>query len=178
MIRINLLPSGKKKAVILPPSLIYGAISMVILIITISGVIFYLNGQITTLNSEVSAKEQKLAQLTIVLKKVANYEKDNAEYKQKTQIIEQLKKNQIIPLRLLDEVSDKLPQSVWITNLSDRSGLISIDGYAFSNSDLVGYVQNLKRSQYLTDVTLVVSKQATVEQTSVYNYKLTFRISL
>ncbi len=178
MIRINLLPSGKKKAVILPPSLIYGAIAMVILIVSISGFIFYLNGQITTLQKNVSAKEQKLAQLAVVLKKVANYEKDNAEYRQKAQIIEQLKKNQIIPLRLLDEVSDKLPQSVWLTGLIDRSGIISIEGFAFSNSDLVAYVENLKRSKYLTDVTLVESRQATVEKTLVYKYKLTFRITL
>ncbi len=144
MIRINLLPTGKKKAVVLPPSLIYGVIVMVILVITIGGFIFYLNGKITTLRADVTAKEQKIAQLAVALKKVENYERDNAEFRQKNQIIEQLQKNQIIPLRLLDEVSDKLPQSVWLTALSDKSGIISLEGFAFSNGDLVGYVQNLK----------------------------------
>lgn len=178
MIRINLLPSGRKKTVILPPSLIYGAIGMVILIATISGLVFYINGQVSRLQNAVSVKEQKLIQLDIVLKQVANYEKDNAEFRQKTQIIEQLKKNQIIPLRLLDEVSDKLPQSVWLTALSDKGGIISIEGYAFSNSDLVGYIQNLKSSKYLTGVMLVESRQSSVEKTSVYKFKLTFRINL
>jgi len=178
MIRINLLPSGKKKAVLIPPSLIYGAIATVIFIIAAVVLIFYLNGQISGLQADVSAKEKRLQQLQATLKQVQNYERDNAEFRQKTQIIEQLKKNQIIPLRLLDEVSEMLPKGVWLDKLSDKGGTVTIEGYAFSNTDLVGYVQNLKNSKYLSSVMLVESRQMNMEQKSVYKFKLTFRITL
>jgi len=178
MIRINLLPSGKKKTVLIPPSLIYGAIATVIFIITAVVLIFYLNGQLSELQADVATKDKRLKQLQVTLKQVQNYERDNAEFRQKTQIIEQLKKNQIIPLRLLDEVSEMLPKGVWLDKLSDRGGTVSIEGYAFSNTNLVGYVQSLKNSKYLSSVTLVESRQMTINKKSVYKFKLTFRITL
>lgn len=178
MIRINLLPSGKKKAIVVPPVLIYGAIATVILIIVSIVLIFYLNRQISRLEEDMKVKEQKMVKLEATLKKVANYERDNEEFRKKSRIINQLKKNQILPLRLLDEVSGMLPEGVWLSTLTDNRGSISIEGYAFSNADLVGYVQNLKNSKYLKDIMLVESKQEVIEDIPVYNFKLTFRISL
>ncbi len=178
MIRINLLPSGKKKTMAIPPSLIYGAIAMVLFILIIFGLVYYLNRQTSSLQAEIAIKEQRLKQLEVTLKRVLNYEKDNEEFRQKTLIIEQLKKNQIIPLRLLDELSEKLPRGVWLTRLFDSGGVVTLDGYAFSNSDLVGYVQNLKSSKYLSEVMLVESRQKSIDKTLVYQFKLTVRITL
>ncbi len=178
MIRINLLPSGKKKAVIIPPSIIYGAISTVLLIIIFIVVLIFLNKEISSLQAAVIVKENRLQQLQVTLQKVKNYERDNAEFREKSRIIEQLKKNQIIPLRLLDEISEMLPKGVWLTKLSDAGGSINIEGYAFSNTDLVSYVQNLKNSQYLNNVALVESRQMSLEKTAVYKFHLTFGISL
>jgi type IV pilus assembly protein PilN len=178
MIRINLLPSGKKKAVAIPHSVIYGAIATVLFIIIAIVVLVFLNKEISYLQADVAAKENRLKQLQVTLQKVKNYERDNAEFRKKSQIIEQLKKNQIIPLRLLDEVSEMLPKGVWLTKLSDSGGSINIEGYAFSNTDLVGYVQSLKNSKYLNNVSLIESRQMSLEQTTVYKFRLTFRISL
>ncbi len=177
MIRINLLP-GKKKPLILPPVLIYGSIATVLLIIGLVFFTLYLNGKVSDMQTEMFNKEKKLNELKAQLKEVQNYERDNKEFRKKAKIIEQLKKNQIVPLRLLDEVSEMLPKGVWLTALSDKSGYISIEGYAHTNYDLVGYVQNLKGSRYLTDVMLVESRQAEIEGVSVYKFKLTFKVKV
>ena len=178
MIRINLLASGKKKAVTIPPAIIYGAIATVLIIIISIVVLIFLNKEISSLQAAVVVKENRLQQLQVTLQKVKNYERDNAEFREKSRIIEQLKKNQIIPLRLLDEVSEMLPKGVWLTKLTDSGGSISIEGYAFSNTDLVSYVQNLKNSQYLNNVALIESRQMSLEETAVYKFRLTFGISL
>ena len=83
-----------------------------------------------------------------------------------------------MPLRLLDEVSELMPKGVWLTKLADKGGLINAEGYAFTNSDLVGYVQNLKGSRYLSDVMLVESRQADLGEYAVYKYKMTFKIKI
>ncbi len=178
MIRINLLPSKKKKALILPPAIIYGIVGAVILIVVMVGVTFYLNSQISTKQAEIFKKEQKIKTLQAALTEVKNYERDNREYRAKTRIIEQLKKNQIVPLRLLDEVSEKLPKGVWLTTLKDKGGRVSIEGYAFTNSDLVTYIQNLKSSEYLANVMLVESRQVELGEFSVYKFRLTFRVKV
>ena len=71
-----------------------------------------------------------------------------------------------------------LPKGVWLTNLTDRLGSVSIEGYAFTNSDLVAYVQNLKNSKYFTNVTLIESRQDEIEEFSIYKFKLTFKITV
>ncbi|MDH4028372.1 MAG: PilN domain-containing protein [Nitrospirota bacterium] len=178
MIRINLLPSGKKKALLIPPVFIYGAAVFILLImITFISTIFLIS-RASAIKDEISIKEKRVNELKLVLKEVENYEKDNMEFRKKTTIIEQLKKNQIVPLRLLDEISEKLPQGVWLTNMTDRGGLVNIKGYAFTNSDLVSYVQNLKESKYFVDVTLEESRQENLDEYSVYKFSLVFKVKV
>lgn len=177
MIRINLLP-GKKKPLILPHVLIYGIIGTFVLIIVMVVFGVYLNKKVSAMQSDISVKEQKLNELKETLIEVANYEKDNQEFREKARIIEQLKKNQIAPLILLDEVSEKLPKGVWLTRLTDNRGLISIEGYAHSNYDLVGYIQSLKGSDHLENVMLTESRQAEIEGISVYKFKLSFKVKV
>jgi Tfp pilus assembly protein PilN len=176
MIRINLLPSKRKKALIIPPSAIYGAVALVVLIIITVGLTMYFNKKISTLQNDIFAKEQRLKSLNAKLTEVKNYERFNEEFRKKTQVIEQLKKNQIVPLRLLDEVSEMLPKGVWLIDLTDKGGVITINGFAHTNYDLVGYVQNLKGSKHFTDVTLVESRQTELDAFSVYKFTLSFRI--
>ncbi len=177
MIRINLLP-GKKKPLILPHVLIYGIIGTFVLIIVMVVFGVYLNKKVSAMQSDISVKEQKLKELKETLIEVANYERDNQEFREKAKIIEQLKKNQIAPLILLDEVSEKLPRGVWLTMLTDNGGLIIIEGFAHSNYDLVGYIQSLKGSKHLQNVMLTESRQAEVEGISVYKFKLTFKVKV
>jgi Tfp pilus assembly protein PilN len=176
MIRINLLPA--KKALKIPPVFTYGAIGTVVLGIVLIASSLYLIAKVSGMHTEVSAKEKKLEELKKAINEIKNYEKNNEEVRQKTQIIEQLKKNQVVPLRLLDEVSERLPKGVWLTILNDKSGVISIEGFAHTNYDLVAYVQNLKESKYLTDVMLVESRQTAIDTFEVYKFKLTFRMKV
>ena len=176
MITINLL--AVKKAVKIPPIFSYGVIATVVIGIVIIVFSFYLNNKVSKMNSEVTAKEKKLAELAEMIKEVQNYEKDNKEFRAKTEIIEQLKRNQSVPLKLLDEVSVMLPKGVWLSSLIDKGGVINIEGFADTNYDLVGYVQNLKGSKYFLDVSLVESRQITIESIEVYKFKLTFRVKV
>lgn len=179
MIRINLLPTKRKKKVLeLYTTLIYSAIVSILAIFILGILTFYLSGKVSDLKKAVETREKRLKELKILLKEVADYEKDNESYREKNRIIEQLKKNQQVPLRLLDEVSTHLPKGVWLTAVTDQTGVININGYAFSNSDLVLYVQNLKTSKFFTDVALLESRQAKVGDASLYQFKLTFKVKV
>ncbi|UCE71524.1 MAG: PilN domain-containing protein [Nitrospiraceae bacterium] len=178
MIRINLLPSAKRKADIIPPVFIYGGIAAVLILILMIVGMFIINSRISGVQNEIAVKQQKLNQLKTKLEEVKNYERNNEEVRAKAEVIEKLKKNQVVPLRLLDEVSEMLPKGVWLTALLDKNGTISIDGYAYSNTELVSYVQNLKSSTYLTEVMLVESRQTEVGTYSIYKFKLQFRMKI
>lgn len=179
MIRINLLPVKRKKKI---PQLsiiaVYSAVIAGITIIVLGIFTFYLLSKVSDMRNEKTAKEKRLDELKVLIKEVENYEKDNESYREKNRIIEQLKKNQHAPLRLLDEVSAHLPKGVWLTSLVDNAGVIDISGYAFTNSDLVNYVQSLKSSKYLVDVELIESRQTTVGDISLYQFKLIFKVTV
>lgn len=173
MIRINLLPT--RKALKVPPIFSYGVIATVLLAIVLLVSSLYLISKASRLDADLKAKEKRLEDLKKAIEEVKNYEKDNEEVRAKAQIIEQLKKNQVVPLRLLDEVSEKLPKGVWLTILTDKDGAINMEGFAHTNYDLVEYVQKLKESKFLSDVMLVESRQTMIDSISVYKFKLTFR---
>lgn len=179
MIRINLLPvKRKKKAQPVPPVFIQSAL---ILIVTILAVVFFsfqLYGKVSDLKAEKASKEQRLVKLKEQLKEVENFERDNEIYKQKSQIIVRLKKQQKAPLRLLDEVSARLSEGVWLSSLDDARGTVTIKGYAFSNSELVSYVQRLKGSEFLTEVALLESKQGRVAEVTVYIFQISFKVKV
>lgn len=180
MIRINLLPDKrrKKKAFKFDSRFVPGTIFTVLAVIVMVIFFFHLNNQISSIKDEKVVKEKRLAELKEKIKEVESFERDNEAYRQKNMIIEKLKAKQGLPLRLLDEVSALLPKGVWLTGLIDKGGAISLEGYAFTNPDLVNYVQNLKGSEFMSDVALLESRQAKVENIQVYKFKLTFRMKV
>src|SRR5205809_7218412 len=103
-------------------------------------------------------KESKTKELESLKKKVQeveDYEKKKKLLEDKNRIIEQLRKNQGGPVRLLDYVSQSLdPYKVWLTGLDQMGAQITLDGRALSNDDVVEFVKNLQRTNYFVSVLL------------------------
>lgn len=179
MIRINLLlVKRRKKTKPIPSVYIQSAVVLGVTLIVLGVITFYLGGKVSDLEKDKSNKNKRLSELKVQLKEVENFERDKKAFEEKIKIIEQLKNNQKAPLRLLDEVSAQLPKGVWLTSLTDKGGAVDIIGYAFTNTELVAYIQNLKSSRYLADVALLESKQDKVGDVSVYKFKLTLRVKI
>lgn len=179
MIRINLLlVKRRKKPKPIPSVYIQSAVVLGLTLIVLGVIAFYLSGKVSDLEKDKSNKDKRLSALKVQLKEVENFERDKKAFEEKIKIIEQLKNNQKAPLRLLDEVSAQLPKGVWLTSLTDKGGAVDIIGYAFTNTELVVYIQNLKSSRYLVNVALLESKQEKVGDVSVYKFKLTLRVKV
>jgi type IV pilus assembly protein PilN len=178
MIKINLLPTKRKpprKATELQKQLIIG----VIVFAAVGGgmLLYYFN-----LNGKIASREQtrreaqaRIAQQDNLLREVKNVEAERKKVTEKIGIIEQLKKNQQGPVRLLDEISKALPNNVDLTGLIETNNNINLDGDGFTNEDVVKFVDNLKASPYLSDVFLLETSRASFEGYDFYKYKLQFR---
>jgi type IV pilus assembly protein PilN len=180
MIKINLLPTKRKvpkKVTELQQQLVLGGLILVLLLIGIGYFWIALNNRIKALEQEKAAAESKIKAQDNLLKEVINVENERKKVLDKIDIIDQLKKNQTGPVRLLDEVSKALPAGVNLTSLSEKKGQVDIEGTAFTNNDIVRFIDNLKAQAYFTDIFLMETKQVTVEGTDIYNYKLQFRFS-
>jgi type IV pilus assembly protein PilN len=177
MIKINLLPAKKKppkKVIDLQQQMLLGVLIVILLLM---GMWFFWNRQankIATLQKEKIAAEARVRDQENVLKEVKNVEEERKQYAEKIGIIQQLKKNQSGPVRLLDEISKALPSGVNVVSITESNNNINIEGHAFTNNDVVRFVDNLKASSLLSGVTLLETSQAKLEGIDVYKYKLQF----
>jgi type IV pilus assembly protein PilN len=177
MIKVNLIPTKKKKKQKpVPVFLIY----TVLLTLAVGAIFLYITYHFS---STISAKEKKvkenvitIASLKEKIKAVEDFEKLNKTFQQRKDIIEELGRNKSRPVKILDEISALLPPGVWLST-ADVKGLdVSLSCTAFTNTDVVNYVNNLKNSKLFTDVYLQESVQSKATTTTVYSFKLTFKV--
>ncbi len=180
MIRVNLLPSElrkrKRKPKPIPAFLFFTTILSLFVIIGFAYAMFAVKQKITGLESEKSNNEKEISELNKKLKDIENFEKLNQSFKQRKEIIEKLRKNQNLPVRIMNEVSGLLPPGVWLSSLSCKGEDINIEGYGFTNDDVVTYIDNIKKSSLFKDAYLLESKLATIENVTVYQFKISFKV--
>jgi type IV pilus assembly protein PilN len=179
MIKINLLPVKKKKKAKQLPGFV---VSMVLLLLGAAVIsaylVYFFNGRVSARKETIAKNDAKIEELSKKIKAVENYEKLNATYQKNKEIIEQLGKNKTLPVKVLDEVSALLPVGVWLTTLDVKGTNIDLSGMGFTNSDVVNYVDNLKKSSFFTDVYLKESRQQPSEGYSAYMFSLSCKVNI
>ncbi|MEW6052484.1 MAG: PilN domain-containing protein [Nitrospirota bacterium] len=177
MIKVNLLPVKRKKKAKPLPSFLIGAVlgTLVICIIT-AYLAFFFTSRLSAKKNQFAANEKKIAELKEKIKAVEDFEKRNKDFRDRSDLIEQLSKNKSVPVKILDEVSSLMPNGVWLRGMTFAGGNINLDGFGFTNTDIVTYVDNIKNSQMFAEVYLQESKSEALEQIPVYSFKLTFKI--
>lgn len=175
MIKINLIPAKrKKKPKHVPPFII-----AMILLLMVSGVasayaVYYMDSNVEDLQRKKKINTDKIAKLDKRIKEVKDFEKLNQTFLKRKKIIEELTKSQSVPVRILDEMSKRLTDGIWLVSMKISAKSVSISGVGFSNTDIVSFVQNLKASALFTDVVLggtQLKKSGTVE-TYTFNIRL------
>ncbi|MCL5022298.1 MAG: PilN domain-containing protein [Nitrospirae bacterium] len=178
MIRVNLLAvKRKKKAKPLPAFVISATFATLLALCVLGYLYFYYTSKLDSAKARFDANKKKVAELQAKIKEVENFEKLNKTIDERNKIIEQLRKNQNVPVMILDEISRNLPKGVWLTTMSVAGAGGALEGYAFTNTDVVSYVENLKASKALSDIYLQESKQAEIEKIPLYHFKLTFKVA-
>ena len=177
MIKINLLPIKKKKKAKPLPTFAIAGVGIFIIAAAVMGYLFYFySSRVSEKKQQVADNDKKIEELARKIKAVEDYEKKNAEYKKQKEVIEQLGKNKLVPIKVLDEISVQLPSGVWLNSLSLNGGNVSISCTGFNNTDVVNYVNNLKGSKMFSDVYLQESIQGSQGGFSVYTFRITFKV--
>jgi type IV pilus assembly protein PilN len=177
MIKVNLIPlKRKKKAKPIPAFIIVGVIVTLIVGIVMAYLIFFFTSRLAAKKTHYVANEKTIAELKEKIKAVENFEKLNKTIQQRNEIIEQLSKNKSVPVKVLDEVSNLMPNGIWLESVTVIGASISLNGYGFTNPDIVAFVDNVKNSKMFTEVYLQESVSAELEKIPLYKFKLTFMI--
>jgi len=179
MIRINLLIERKERKKAKAPAnfLVYVVTVVLLSLLVMGGIVYSLEKTISELKAQITTNKMTLADLQIKSDEIRKYEQLIKELEQKAKVIETLRVNQSIPVKVMDDVSTMLPEGVWLSALTYNDASITLEGYAFSNLDIVAYVENLKKTVSLVDVNLNESKEVEYEKVPVYKVSLSFKVN-
>jgi len=87
----------------------------------------------------------------------------------KIEVINELKQNQIGPVRIMDEVSRALPELVWLTKLGLKGTSITLTGTAMDENPVANYYSNLDASPFFEEPIL---KNLTRSKGDTFNFTL------
>ncbi len=168
MIRINLLTvdrarAQKKKKVAFQAGqkLVVGCSLILILAALFIGWRYWtLNRESAELDAQISAAQQETTRLRSIIEQVQRFEQQRAQLQQRVALIEQLRRDQTGPVRMLDQISRSLPAMLWLTELKETGDDIVIDGQAMTVTALTDFVSNLQATGYFERSIEIVSSTA------------------
>ena len=159
MIRINLLPVRQLKQRAHALRQIFAVLAGFVLFLGLFGIVFSiqtgkvnsLNGNINTLNAEIRKYNKPLA-------KIKEIEKAMAELQRKTAVIDKLKSDSSLTVRVLDEVANRVDnERLWLLSLNQQGSSLQLSGVALDNQTVAQFMDILKASDFVRSVDLTDS---------------------
>ncbi len=118
--------------------------------------------------------QQEVTRLEAVLKEVADFEDKKAKLQKKVDLINNLKANQRGPVRLMDEVSNALPDLLWLERMELKGDQIAVDGKALNPPAVANFLENLKRVPSFQEPKVTSIVAASTGSANLYNFQLSF----
>lgn len=114
-------------------------------------------------NTLLAKARQEKSQLQYVEAKLEEQKRARESLDRKITLIESLNAQRDLAPRLMDELNRRLPEWVWLSELTYDDKGIQIKGRALSNNLIADYIGNLEASPQLMNVNLVSSTQRTAQ---------------
>ena len=172
MIRINLLGgerhAQKKRASFsfdAGQRVAFGAALIVIVMVGVAGLWYLaLDRESVQVDIDIASAQQQTRQLAPLLKEVEQFEQRKGQLQQRVGLIQQLRGGQSLPVQLLDHVSRSMPDMLWLTQLNQEKGEMTIEGRSTTLIALSDFVGNLGDTTLLQKPVEIVSSQVETVQ--------------
>lgn len=181
MIRINLLPGPRPKAVQQQRDARIEAVAAAgVMVLILAGSFYYswaLSSENVLLEQDKTDKEQQIKILKSKVKQVEKFKANQKLLQEKTQVIELLEKERVGPVLVLDHVSRSLdPLKIWLIRLSMKGRDVEVEGKALTTNDIVEFVNRLRRSDYFSAVRLIESRAVAEAQVGLFQFRVDLTI--
>ncbi|HAD82021.1 MAG: hypothetical protein A2509_07775 [Candidatus Edwardsbacteria bacterium RIFOXYD12_FULL_50_11] len=192
MIQINLIrdrkvervagakPAGAGRSFSLPKlpfnvGILASVLGVVIVLVVMVLTMISQKAKIANLESKIKGYNEELAKLAGPKRLVDDYLKKQAEVNTKLNEIASIDKTRFYTVTLLDQLSQALPDYLWLTSMKDDKDLISMEGMTFSNLIVADFMDRLKGSGYFSNVELTQTTKATSEGRDLVKFSITSR---
>jgi type IV pilus assembly protein PilN len=160
MIRINLLPVKQLQAeVTRRREIIIGSAVFCAALLALLGTYFYQSYQLSSLEKELAGLRAELQALNAKVKEVADLQSKIKDLRGKQKIIEDLQIKKSGPVLVLASLSLATPASLWLTDLHESGGAVSMNGLAVDNETVANFMKALEASKHFSNIELIETTQ-------------------
>ncbi len=159
MIEINLMPHREARKI---AELRQTLALLVLGLILAGGGIFF---AATSISSDLERAETSVRQLEAAIAQfkpqqtqVANFKAKRKKLESKLDVIQGLENQRTGPVRLLAEVSDLIPDRIWLSSLSTKGPQVTLRGSSIDTGIVADFLRSLNRSEFFSDIDLKKTK--------------------
>lgn len=156
MLKINLLPIRQLQKQAKARNEVLGFAAIFISLLLVLGVVAILqSNKASAIQAETTRLNQEKQTYDKVLAEIKKLEADKKELENKITIIEQLKKESSLTVRVLDEVATRLDSTrMWLTSLDQQGRSLALTGIALDNKTIADFMNALEASPFISNVNL------------------------
>jgi len=137
---------------------------------------FLKNNTLKERQETVGNKQAEADRLQAIIKQVDDYTKRKESLQKRIDLINQLKQNQKGPVKIMDRISQDLPDLVWLDRMSMSGGLVALAGRGLNPNAIANFVDNVKNDPLFEEPELnAVSQLSAVPP--VYSFDMTFHFT-
>ncbi|MDU9050842.1 MAG: PilN domain-containing protein [Candidatus Electrothrix sp. Rat3] len=115
----------------------------------------FLSVKVSGLEKSIDDLTARKKELQKTLDLIVKLEKQKQLVEQQIGIVHELEKKSQLTVRILDEIARITPhERMWLTTFAQNASSLQLSGMALDNRTIADYLEELKTSDYLTDVTL------------------------
>ncbi|SDP39935.1 PilN domain-containing protein [Desulforhopalus singaporensis] len=179
MLKINLLPIKQIKKRAKARKQFLGMILLFLMVCGLLAGTGYLQARkISSIRTQIAALNAEKNSYASTLKKIEQLKKDKQELERRTQVINKLKTDSSLTVRVIDEVANRIDnERMWLTSFQQQGGSLSLAGVALDNQTIAQFMDNLKESPFVRDVSLANSSLKNVSGRNLKSFSLSCAVS-
>lgn len=171
MIRINLLGVERQKVQAAAFDISQHVPVMCVLVLLVAGGgtgwwYWSLRQESAQITADTTAANREAARLKSLLVEVSEFEAESKQLQDRVKLIESLRAGQSVPVQLLDHISRSLPDMLWLTELKQDGGAVTIQGRSTTLIALSDFVGNLGTNALVQKPIEIVNSQVEPAQAS------------
>ena len=174
MIEINLLPvrEARKKETLRFQLSIF-VLTLLLSFMVIAYLKWNADRREKYVDTQLKAVQEEILKLNKVVGEIDRLKKQRAKLQQKLAVIKKLEQGRLGAVYVLDELSEKIPEKMWIEKLDRAGNQVKIEGVALDNETIANFMTLLERSKYFAGVELEVTEQFRSEGFKLKKFRLT-----
>ena len=160
MIRINLLPVKALRAEVeRRREIIIGSTVLAVVVVLLVGIHGYRSYQLSQLQTDLTTLRNELQALNVKIKEVGDLQVKIKDLRGKNKIIEDLNRKKSGPVLVMESLSNSTPGSLWLTDLRESGGNVTMNGLAVDNQTIADFLKSIAASKYFNNVELIETTQ-------------------